>query len=136
MALLLLTLLPTSFACGSGPTAPSPTIDGTWQGTAESVEDGPGVLTVTLSHSGLDVSGEFFLSQSGLVSTGKLTGTLTKSGVLTTMRYTVSYKYGPFDCSGSFSGTATVTPRSLDGPFGGSNCVHAFSGVLHATKTN
>ena len=52
----------------------------------------------------------------------------------TTMHFTVTYEYGPFQCQGAFSGTLNVTSRALDGPFSGQNCVRPFDGTFHATK--
>lgn len=123
-------------ACGGAPTAPTPMVTGSWEGTIESGQDGPGSVTLRITQTGSDVSGDVMLAQDGLVSNqGHLTGTVTTGSSATTMSYDVTYDYGPFHCQGSFSGTVTVSTRTLDGPFSGSNCVRAFTGFLRATKT-
>jgi hypothetical protein len=122
-------------ACGSKtPTAPSADIGGRWQGTIFSAADGPGTVTLELTQTGLNVTGDVRLSQDGLSDVvGTLTGTLATDVSSTSLLYTVTYAFGE-QCQGTFSGTLSVTSRDLSGPYSGQNCVHAFAGALHATR--
>ena len=123
-------------ACGASPTAPTVALNGQWQGTFQTPGDGPGAFTLRLEQSGLTVSGTASLSQNEFVDVpATWTGTLAGSSSPTTMRFTVTYAYGPFQCEGSFSGTLNVTTREIDGPFTGQNCVRPFEGTLHGVKS-
>lgn len=124
-------------ACGSQPTAPSLSIAGTWQGTFESGQDGPGEMTMKIVQTGPEVSGEIVLSQNGIQSDpGSVSGLLSTLTPPATMQLSVSYQYGPFQCRGTLIASLTVNPMTLEGPFTGANCVRDFSGVLRASKKN
>jgi hypothetical protein len=119
------------------PTAPDFNISGQWQGTIESPEDGPGTVTLQLTQTGLSVTGSLHLSQNNVVDVpATLTGTLAGASFPTTMRYTVTYEFGPFNCQGTFSGTSNVTILEIGGVFSGQNCVRMFTGTLSATRRN
>jgi hypothetical protein len=127
-------------SCGgdsNGPTAPTVSIAGRWQGTIESPSDGPGTISLQLTQTGLNVTGPLRLSQSIISDVpGTLTGTLAATSLPTTMQYTVTYEYGTNRCQGVFSGTFNVTSRQIEGPYSGQDCVHAFAGTLRATKSD
>jgi hypothetical protein len=133
VCLLALTL---SACNGRSPTAPAPSVSGTWQGIIVSGPDGPGTMTVDLAQSGRDLSGPAHLSQ-GTVSDalGSLTGTLETTSLPTSMQVTVTYVYG-FACHGSFSGTLNVTDGVIEGSYSGQNCVQPFTGTLRLTRHN
>jgi len=134
-ATLLLSLLLLS-ACGS-PTEPSVNFAGRWDGTFESGGDGPGTITLHLDQMNLAVAGSAELSQNGFVDVpATVGGTLASGSSPTTLTFTVKYAYGPFQCEGSFAGTANITTHELDGSFSGQNCVRSFDGHLHAIRSN
>jgi hypothetical protein len=121
-------------ACGGGsPTAPTGGVAGHWIGTLESA-DGPGTLDVRLIQSQRTVSGSMSLSQGGVSGVNvDLTGLLESAALPTTVQIAATYEYG-LACRGSFGGTLIVTADSIQGPFTGSDCAHAFSGGLRLSR--
>jgi hypothetical protein len=124
-------------SCGS-PTKPSVNFAGKWVGTFESgSDDGPGTITLHLDQMNLSVAGSAELSQNEFVNVPATVGGTLASGVSpTTLNFVVTYAYGPYQCQGSFTTTASITTQDLDGAFSGQNCVRAFTGHLHAVRSN
>ena len=75
-----------------------------------------------------------FLDPAPTVTSPPIPGTLAGASFPTTMQYTVTYEFGPFNCQGTFSGTSNVTILEIGGVFGGQNCARMFTGTLSATR--
>jgi len=135
---IVLALASALSACGGMPMRPTVALNGQWQGTFQTQTPGdePGTFTLHLEQTGLTISGTGTLTQNGIVDVpATWTGTLEGPSSPTTMQFTVSYAYGPFQCQGSFGGTLNVTTHDIDGSFAGQNCVRPFAGSLHGSKS-
>lgn len=114
-------------ACGKDSTGPSTPVDVTGQWSAlGSVSVGGSIgFTLTLTQSGTSTTGTAFVQDGNHLLT--VTGTV--SGDKWTFQMTE-----PSPCTGSFSGSATVK-TSMQGLFGGSDCLGAFTITFNASKS-
>jgi hypothetical protein len=125
----------TLHACGSTPTAPSPAITGTWQGTYSLPSENPGTFSLELTQTGLSITGTALITQNQFADVpATWTATLATAGASTTMQFVMSYSFGDPPCPGQFKGTLNVSTHVIDGPFTGENCTRTFGGTLHAER--